>query len=167
MRKKADTVRMLELREQGLSNAQIALEMGISKKTVFDHIGPLGKGRVARHGSLVTHAQGESFVNKDVSVCFEGFRPCSKRVEEEEARKIDNPCVFQIQETKRYKGKDLTYILDKKDEDERVTIYFENAISDVSSLGIGLTTAISTNKRIEMSFDECQQMIMELLELIG
>ena len=144
---------MLELREQGLSNAQIALEMGLSKKTVFDHIGPLGKGKVARHGSLVTHAQGESFVNKDISIRFEDFRPCSKRVEEEEKRlKIDNPCVRETVETHSYKGRDMVYTITKSYDDDgcvqSIDIYHDDAL-------------------FVMTMDQCQQMIMELLELIG
>ena len=54
--------RMLSLREQGLSNAQIAIEMGLSKQTVFAKIGRQKSGSRTPYGSIVTHADGESFL---------------------------------------------------------------------------------------------------------
>lgn len=73
------TVEMLELRQKGLSNSQIALELGISYDTVLGHIGKQKKGARAQYGSIVSHAEGEKFD-------MEGFRPCSARVAEEESK---------------------------------------------------------------------------------
>lgn len=46
----------------GLSNSQIAIEMGLSKTTVQRYLGRQKKARRAEYGSLISHATGDSFV---------------------------------------------------------------------------------------------------------
>jgi DNA-binding CsgD family transcriptional regulator len=51
-------------RELGLSNKQIAIEMGLSVVTVQRHLGNQKDGHRADYGSIVAHTTGESFVPK-------------------------------------------------------------------------------------------------------
>ena len=51
-------------RELGLSNKQIAIEMGLSVVTVCRHLGKQKDGHRADYGSIVAHTTGESFVPK-------------------------------------------------------------------------------------------------------
>ena len=53
-------------RELGLSNKQIAIEMGISYASVLRHIGGQKDGNRSDYGSIVSHATGDSFVNKEM-----------------------------------------------------------------------------------------------------
>ena len=61
-----DIIRMNALRDQGLSNSQIAIEMGITKQTVYQHLGNQPKGVRAEYGSIVAHADGDSFAKHEV-----------------------------------------------------------------------------------------------------
>ncbi len=51
-------------RELGLSNKQIAIEMGLSVVTVQRHLGNQKDGHRADYGSIVAHATGDTFVPK-------------------------------------------------------------------------------------------------------
>lgn len=55
-------------RELGLSNKQIAIEMGLSVATVHRHLGNQKDGHRADYGSIVAHTTGESFVPKGLDL---------------------------------------------------------------------------------------------------
>lgn len=55
-------------RELGLSNKQIAIEMGLSVATVQRHLGNQKDGHRADYGSIVAHTTGESFVPKGLDL---------------------------------------------------------------------------------------------------
>lgn len=56
---------MLKLRGKGLSNSQIALELGINAITVRRHIGKQADMSRAAYGSIVAKVCGESFVKEE------------------------------------------------------------------------------------------------------
>lgn len=54
---------MLVYRDLGLSNQQIAIEMGLSYQSVVRYLGPQPAGNRSEYGSIVAHATGETYVN--------------------------------------------------------------------------------------------------------
>lgn len=58
----SDLQRMIDLRDKGLSNSQIAIEMGRSYKTVVRYLGKQPTMLRADYGAIKTHSTGETFV---------------------------------------------------------------------------------------------------------
>lgn len=118
-------LKMHDLRDNhNLSNAQIGLELGVATSTVAGYLGPQKKGCRSPYGSIVAHADGESFVPDKTSDPMPGFMPLSKRVAMEEAGvyippKPKDPVLTMVSEewTKSLKGKKYSYklIYDGKD----------------------------------------------------
>lgn len=60
-----NTVKIMEeLRSKGLSNKQIALELGVSYKTVHCKLGNQPNGSRSEYGSIIAHVTGDSFVKQ-------------------------------------------------------------------------------------------------------
>lgn len=116
-----DVARMNELRDKGLSNAQIAIELGVSDNTVARYLGRQKTGSRTPYGALKTHADGESFALEGAPmVTTDEFLPCSKLAELEEAgikiakpvRKKPPVLLLEKEEwTKSLKGRDYSYKL--------------------------------------------------------
>lgn len=113
-------LKMHDLRDKhNLSNAQIGLELGIASSTVAGYLGPQKAGCRSPYGSLVAHADGESFVPKEKEEPMPEFLPLSKRVEMEESNTTTpdpakkEPVLTLEREdwTKCFKGKKHTYTL--------------------------------------------------------
>ena len=58
-----DVMRMRTLREEGLSNRKIALELGVSYETVHRHLGRQPDGVRSNYGEIVSHPIGECFID--------------------------------------------------------------------------------------------------------
>lgn len=153
--------KMLHLRGMGLSNAQIAMELDISGKTVFRKIGAQKSGSRSEYGSLVTHADGERFAPPPVEE-FPSLSNCiaaeekepewlSKAKAEQEKAKGSPICVSpnKLQRGRSviaYEGKRLEYIVDSY---QGITIKEKNS-----------------NLNICMTVSEFNNMLEELMELI-
>jgi DNA-binding CsgD family transcriptional regulator len=98
--------RMKELRDHGLSNSQIAIELNASLRTIEKYIGKQKKR--AEYGSIVAHATGESFVKY-----------------EEKENKMENKLKI-INSSVSFQGKNFTY---KACTDGRVRITSETGVA--------------------------------------
>jgi len=88
--------RMKELKEQGLSNRQISIELGLSQMTVRRYLGNQQLMSRSEYGSIVSHITGDSFVKG-----VDGM-----------AKKIENPGLSVS--TVYVKGKELEYRVELK-----------------------------------------------------
>ena len=119
--------RMRELKAQGLSNSQIAIEIGCATSTVYYYIGDQEKGRRAAYGSIVTHAQGESFadpmpgfscLSKQVAMEEAGVQPdwlreaLEKKPEKKEETPVDKAGLSLLRSITVYHGNKFTYKVD-------------------------------------------------------
>lgn len=62
----SEVMEMIKLQQQGLSNRQIAMELGCAPKTVNKYLGKQKAGSRSAYGSIVAHADGESFVHEQL-----------------------------------------------------------------------------------------------------
>jgi len=90
-------MQMQELRAQGLTNAQIGIEMGLTAVSVRRHIGAQPTGMKAAYGSMVSHATGES------------FNPMPIRVMEKKPTKLS-----VVSSTTLLQGEELKYEVDNR-----------------------------------------------------
>ena len=62
------TQNMKNLRAKGLSNSQIAIELGVAPSTVCKYISNQPTGNRAEYGSIVAHSTGESYIKEKLTV---------------------------------------------------------------------------------------------------
>ena len=153
--------KMLDLRGNGLSNAQIAIELDVSKKAVYRKIGKQKSGSRSEYGSLVAHADGERFTYPPVEefpslsnrIAAEEKEPewLNKAKAEQEKAKGSPICgnsnkLQQERSVITYRGKRLEYIVDSY---QTITIKEEDS-----------------HLNIRMTVSEFNNMLEELMELI-
>lgn len=139
-----DIMYMEELRKQGLSNIQIAHDMGISKETVRRHIGNQGKKVRAEYGSIVTHPVGEPFLdNTTIPDQIVTLKDIPETVAEEKA--VTHSRIVRTGFINSYAGQEADYMVD--------------------SAGYVRITNRKTHDTFEFYFDEFKIFVEELTEL--
>ena len=126
--------RLKELKEQGLSNRQISIELCLSPVTVRRYLGNQQQMSRSEYGSIVSHITGDHFVKG-----MDGM-----------AKKIENPGLSVS--TVYVKGKELDYRVDLK---KGIHIYRNNVdqlylpkdqLSDFAKEIVWLADCISQDK---------------------
>lgn len=127
-------------RELGLSNKQIAIEMGLSVATVHRHLGNQKDGHRADYGSIVAHTTGESFVPKGLDLQRakeeKKLEKAQAKVEIIKTKEIseDAPSGLKIASFLLVlNGEDCQYTI----ENDRVRIEFLGSVLDIPSQMIG------------------------------
>ena len=108
---------MKTCRELGLSNKQIAIELGISYTTVTNRIGPQPDSRKSQYGSIVSHANGESYLDavKPVNQIEKFNKRWNRQPEdqkEKEATPMASSALELVSNTIEFKGKVGFYKID-------------------------------------------------------
>lgn len=70
------TEKMLALRAKGLSNKQIAIELGVATKTVYARIGNQPTGNRSDYGTIVAHVTGDTFVKQKEEFKLQRMSTC-------------------------------------------------------------------------------------------
>lgn len=133
-----DILEMQKLRENGLSNKQISIELGVGEQTIVRHIGYQPNGNRSAYGSIVSHADGESFAPS-------GFMPCSARVEAEEKQ--------ETQKTVEEMYNAALELAKNRNDDQKKHSYISVTSSITTYKGQVAEYTVNSNGKIEMQFN--------------
>lgn len=126
-----DVMCMEYLRGQGLSNSQIAHDMGLNTSTIYKYIGSQGKKVRAAYGSIVSHPENEKYFKNDQisapDTPTNGDLVWTNVAEPDWANiKPAKPSLKKTGSLVTYKGELFNYLVDSNEDTTIVTIEYAN-----------------------------------------